>query len=79
MDIHPQVVQIIGALWTVFIGVAISYMKNSERTRKEISESLKRLEILFEVKIPRIEKQLEDHDSKISQLHLVRRDHHGRH
>ena len=68
MELHPIVMQIIGALWTVFVGLSLSYMKNSQKARRDIAESLKRLEILFEVKIPLIEKKIEEHETKITQI-----------
>jgi hypothetical protein len=68
MELETIIFQLVGAAWTVFLGLAVNYMKTSSKTRKEISDSLKRLEILFDAKIPQIEKKLEDHDERIISL-----------
>lgn len=54
--------------WTVFGGLALAYMKDSIKTRKEIAASLKRLEILFDVKVPAIEKRLDSQEAQIISL-----------
>lgn len=68
MAIEPILLQLFGACLTVIGGLILSRIQQQTKLQQENNESLKRLEILFEVKTAGYDERLKDHDSKIAFL-----------